>query len=82
MDDVFLTAKLTNTTSICISPLPDKTYKETAAKGLGGKFGYFIYEVDTSEPSKGIEVIGKAASLEAAIRMFEIICGRAEPIEV
>jgi hypothetical protein len=81
MDDVFLTAKISDTTSVCISPLPDKTYKETGAKGLGGKFGYFIYEVNTSRPSTGIEVIGKTASLEAALRMFEIICGKAVPVE-
>lgn len=79
---MFLTAKISDARSVCISPLPAKTYREVGAKGLGGEFGYFIYEVDTSKPSAGIEVIGKAASLEAALRMFEIICGAATPIEV
>ena len=73
MEDFFLQAKIDNHKSICISPLPDKTYRETGAKGLGGNYGYFIYEVDESRPSVGIEVIGKAASLEAALRIFEII---------
>jgi hypothetical protein len=79
MDDVFLTARIDDKRSVCISPLPAKTYRETA-KGLGGEYGYFIYEVDSSQPTAGIEVIGKAASIEAALRIFELICGKAEPI--
>lgn len=73
MDDVFLTARIDNRRSICISPLPAKTYREAGGKGLGGEFGYFIYETDTACPNAGIEVIGKAASLEAALRLFEVI---------
>lgn len=79
---MFLTAKTEDGRTICISPLPGKTYKEAGGKGLGGEFGYFIYEVDTRQPSAGIEVIGKAASVEAALRMFEIICGKAIPVRV
>lgn len=73
MDDVFLTARIDERRSICISPLPAKTYKEAGGKGLGGEFGYFIYETDAASPDAGIEVIGKAASLEAALRLFEVL---------
>jgi len=73
MDDVFLTARIDNRRSICISPLPAKTYRNSGGKGLGGEFGYFIYETDSACPDAGIEVIGKAASLEAALRLFEVI---------
>jgi hypothetical protein len=73
MDDVFLTARIDNRRSICISPLPAKTYKQAGAKGLGGQFGYFIYETDAACPDASIEVIGKAASLDAALRLFEVI---------
>jgi hypothetical protein len=73
MDDVFLTARIDNRRSICISPLPTKTYKQAGGKGLGGEFGYFIYETDAASPNGGIEVIGKAASLDAALRLFEVI---------
>ncbi len=72
MDDVFLTAKIDDSRSVCISPLTRTTYKQ-AAKGLGGEYGYFVYEVDTKFPSAGIDVIAKAASLEAALRLFELI---------
>lgn len=73
MEDVFLTAKIDENRTVCISPLPAKTYREAGGKGLGGDYGYFIYEVDTSYPGAGIEVIGKAASIEAALRIFEMI---------
>lgn len=73
MEDVFLTARIDENRTVCISPLPSRTYRETQAKGLGGELGYFVYEVDSSRPSAGIEIIAKAASLEAAFRLFEII---------
>lgn len=73
MEDVFLRAKLDARRSVCISPLPHKTYRESGGKGLGGQYGYFIYEVDNSRPEAGVAVIGKAASQEAALRIFEII---------
>jgi hypothetical protein len=77
MDDVFLTARIDDTRSVCISPLPAKTYKEAGGKGLGGEYGYFIYEIDNANPNFGIEVIGKVASIDAALRIFEIISRRA-----
>jgi hypothetical protein len=77
MDDVFLTARIDDTRSVCISPLPAKTYKEAGGKGLGGEYGYFIYEIDNANPNIGIEVIGKVASIDAALRIFEIISRRA-----
>lgn len=76
MDDVFLRARIDDNRFICISPIPRQDYKNSAARGLGGEFGYFVYEVDESLPDAGIDVIGKAASLEAALRLFEIITNR------
>ena len=81
MDDVFLTARIGDTRSVCISPLPAKTYREAGGKGLGGEYGYFIYEIDSAFPNAGVEVIGKAASIEAAMRLFELICSsNAQPV--
>ena len=74
MDDVFLTARVDDSRTVCISPLPRSTYLHSA-KGLGGEYGYFIYEVDARYPEGGIDVIAKAASLEAALRLFDIISG-------
>ena len=72
MEDVFLSARIDGSRSVCISPLPAKTYREAGGKGLGGDYGYFIYEIDESHPG-GLEIIGKAASIEAALRIYEII---------
>jgi len=76
MDDVFLKVRISDSQSVCISPIPKQLYREAGAKGLGGEFGYFVYEVDETLPGGGIEVIAKAASLEAAMRLFELITKR------
>jgi hypothetical protein len=81
MDDIVLRARIDDSREVYLSPLPKKAYKEAGGKGLGGDYGYFIYEVDVTRPNAGIEIIGKAASIEAAIRIFEIICGSAVPAE-
>lgn len=56
-----------------VAPLPSKTYHETEAKGLGGEYGYFIFETDEEHPEFGVNVIGKASSIDAAFRLYEII---------
>lgn len=38
--------------------------------------GYFIFETDDDRPDLGINVIGKAASIDAAHRLYEILVGR------
>lgn len=73
MDDLNLTVQIDESRSLCIAPLPAQTYKEAKAKGLGGEFGYFIFEVDDSCPDAGISVIGKAASADAALRLFDLL---------
>jgi len=60
---------------LCISPLSARSYRDAGGKGLGGEYGYFIYECDSANPQSGIEVIAKAASLEAALKLYDIILG-------
>jgi len=74
MEDLNLSVKVGESLSLCIAPLPARTYRETA-KGLGGEYGYFIFEVDESCPDAGINVIGKAASADAALRLFDLLVG-------
>lgn len=76
MEDVFLSTDLGNGRTLCISSLSAQTYKESGGKGLGGDYGYFVYEVDPSRPHAGIEVIAKAASINAAMRLYELIAAR------
>ncbi|MBI1272568.1 MAG: hypothetical protein GC131_00580 [Alphaproteobacteria bacterium] len=73
MEDVFLSTQLDDKRMVCISPLSSQTYREVCGHGLGGDHGYFIYEVDLHNPQAGIDVIGKAASAEAAIRLYDLI---------
>jgi hypothetical protein len=73
MDDFSLSVRIDDSRSVCIAPLPKQTYREAGAKGLGGEYGYFIYEVDEAFPDHGINVIGKAASADAALRLFELL---------
>ncbi len=47
---------------------------------MGGDYGYFIYEMDSDKPNAGIEVIAKAASEEAALRLYELLTGRLQVV--
>lgn len=66
---------------VCVSPMSAKLYRESGGRGLGGDFGYFVYEVDLKNPKAGVEVIAKAASAEAAVRLFDLlVSGGARPV--
>lgn len=58
---------------VCVSPLSAKAYRESGGQGLGGDFGYFVYEVDLRYPDAGVEIIAKAASPDAATRLFDLL---------
>jgi len=73
MEDLYLSVRLDDHRIICVSPISAKTYREAGGQGLGGDFGYFVYEMNADQPELGIEVIAKAASAEAATRLFEMI---------
>lgn len=73
MEDVYLSTQIDERRAICISTLSAETYRENCGTSLGGDFGYFIYEVDLENPQYGIEIMAKAASLDAAIRLYDII---------
>ncbi len=81
MEDVFLSATVPGGRTLCVSPLSAKAYRESVKSGLGGDFGYFIYEIDSQNPRAGLEVIAKAPSYDAAVRLFDLLVGgRAEPL--
>lgn len=81
MEDIYLSATVGDERMVCVSPLSAKAYRESGGKGLGGDFGYFVYEVDLRHPNAGVEIIAKAASPDAATRLFDLLVGaRAVPI--
>lgn len=72
MDDVTLMAKLTTGATIYVSPVHDQTYTEyVEADNLGGPHGYFI----SMERGDKFEVLAKAASLDAAQSLFNMLVG-------
>jgi len=80
MDDFYLYEKIDETRTIFVSPLSKKLYREAGARTLGGADGYFICESNESKPCAGFEILAKAATIDAAIMIFEAIrsCAFAE----
>lgn len=71
-DDLFVVERIGNSRSLCMSSLALETVSEAEAGHLGGDRGLFIYEVDDSQPERGIQVLAKAVSLEAAFRLIDL----------
>jgi hypothetical protein len=71
-DDLLAMERIDDYRSICISELAHSTVCELEAGHLGGDRGLFIYEVDESPDGGGINILGKAASWEAACRLMDI----------
>ena len=71
-DDLFVVERLGNSRSLCLSTLATRTVTEADASHLGGDRGLFIYEVDDSQPTAGVQVLAKAVSLDAAFRLIDL----------
>ena len=72
MEDVILRADVGNGKTIFISPLSARAAREGGGKGLGGDYGYFVYQTNAARPDD-IEIFAKTASSEAALRLFDLI---------
>lgn len=57
---------------VFLSLLADSDLLDGQQFDLGDDHGYFICEIDKDAPLSGIEVLGKTASYEAALRLFEM----------
>jgi hypothetical protein len=70
MDDITLTAKLDDGTTLYVSPVHDQTYLEYIDEdNLGGSTGYFV----SRERDHKFEILAKAASLDAAHELFSLL---------
>lgn len=58
---------------VCIAPISIDTYEANDTSLLGDDSGYFIYEYNAKCASSGIEVLGKAASYDAAMRIADLL---------
>jgi hypothetical protein len=73
MEDVFLSANIGDSRRVCLSPISRQTYRESVGSGLGGDRGYFVVEEDTRPATASVTVLAKAASYDAALRLFEML---------
>ena len=75
MRELVFSTRLKDGREICVAPLSKRTFEENKAHSLGDDHGYFIYEIDSRIPSSGIEILGKAVSYDAALRLVDIFMG-------
>tara|TARA_R100001369_G_scaffold90595_2_gene129842 strand:- start:1210 stop:1461 length:252 start_codon:yes stop_codon:yes gene_type:complete len=72
MEDIYLSETVHNDT-IFVTPLSKMFYRETGAHGLGGSEGFFICSSSATNPDAGFEVLAKAATADAAERIFRAL---------
>ncbi len=72
MDDILETVRLDGQRSLHIGKLADQTIIENEMEHLGLD-GYFLFEASEEPASKGITIIAKVCSLEAAFQLAPLI---------
>lgn len=72
MQHVLFSTRLADGREVCVSPVSSDTFEANQAQCLGDDSGYFIYEYDAQKPSAGIEILAKAVSFDAALRLVDI----------
>lgn len=72
-DDLIVAAQIDANRSICITSLSRETYLDSDAKIFNSDRGFFVVERDDSLDSRGLSVLAKVASLEAAYRFAELL---------
>ena len=77
MEDIYLSATIREST-IFVTPLSNMFYRQAGAQGLGGSEGYFICASSATDPDAGFEVLAKAATADAAERIFRALVSLAE----
>ena len=65
-------ADLKDGRQIHIAQVSLDAYNDNKVFELGDDSGYFIYQIDNSNSSAGLEILGKAASYEAAMQLIDI----------
>jgi hypothetical protein len=71
MEDTLATFDMGHGRSVHIAPLSRQTISEAGAEHLGFD-GFYLFEVDNSSMSGGIEVLAKTTSLDSALRLIDL----------
>jgi hypothetical protein len=72
MKHFLFTTRLPDGREVCVAPVSSDAFQANGAQSLGDDSGYFIYEYDERQAGTGIEILGKAASYDAAMRIIDI----------
>jgi hypothetical protein len=84
MDDLVLSARIDESTTLYISPIDEDTYAEhVESDNLGGGSGYFVLRATRVGTREKMDILAKAESLEAASVLFDMIVsnvGRQFPV--
>lgn len=71
MDEILATTEIAPDRAIHVATLSRQTLVESGAIHMGCE-GYFLFETNDTPDAKGITVLGKAASFEAAMRLADL----------
>ena len=71
MEEILASHSLGNGCCLHIATLSRNTIEQAGADHLGFG-GYFVFETCDTPGSKGITILGKASSLEAAFRLIDL----------
>jgi hypothetical protein len=72
MRHLLFSTRLPDGREVCVSPVSSDAFEASQAHALGDDSGYCIYESDIKNPESGIEILAKAASYAAAMRVIDI----------
>jgi hypothetical protein len=72
MRHFLFSTRLPDGREVCVSPVSRDAFEASRAHALGDDTGYFIYEFDERHAAAGIEILGKATSYDAAMRIIDI----------
>lgn len=75
LDEILASERIGNGRSVHIATLSRETIRNAGAEHLGFG-GYFLFEAVDEPMSKGISILGKACSLEAAIEIVDLWADR------
>jgi hypothetical protein len=72
MDDILATFVIGNGRSVHVGALARGTLVDSGAEHMG-HLGYFLFEASDMPGERGISVLGKAASFDAAMRLIDLL---------
>lgn len=74
MEDLMLSARIDENTTLRVSPIAPQTYLECLDEDtLGGDRGYFVLLSRKNTSQKSPEILAKALNFDAAETLFDLI---------